>query len=73
MRRIVLLSAFALAFVAQAGKPAQAEVVYPWCAFHNASTYTCGFRSFYQCLETIRGIGGYCARNPRYFYHHYYD
>ena len=35
----------------------------PWCAHYDASTYNCGFHSYQQCLENIRGIGGYCARN----------
>jgi hypothetical protein len=35
----------------------------PWCAWFNAYTYNCGFSSFQQCLDTIQGEGGYCARN----------
>jgi hypothetical protein len=34
-----------------------------WCAWFNAYTYNCGFSSFQQCLDTIQGEGGYCARN----------
>ena len=72
MRKLVVFSAFALAFLAGAGKSAQAEVIYPWCAYHNASTYNCGFTNFYQCQASISGIGGYCAQNPR-FYGQAYD
>lgn len=72
MRKVIVLSAFALAFLAGlagAGNEAKAEYIYPWCAFHDASTYNCGFSNFYQCQATINGIGGHCARNPRFYYH----
>jgi hypothetical protein len=36
----------------------------PWCAFYDPSTYNCGFHSYQQCLETIRGAGGWCRPNP---------
>jgi Protein of unknown function (DUF3551) len=36
----------------------------PWCAFYDASTYNCGFHTYQQCLETVRGAGGYCRPNP---------
>jgi hypothetical protein len=35
----------------------------PWCAWFDPYTYNCGFGSFQQCLDTIQGEGGYCARN----------
>jgi hypothetical protein len=35
----------------------------PWCAFYGASTYNCGFYSYEQCLETVRGAGGTCRQN----------
>lgn len=35
-----------------------------WCAFYDQSTYNCGFHSYQQCLDTIRGAGGYCRPNP---------
>ncbi len=69
MRKAVIFGTFAVAFIAGAGKPAKAEVLYPWCAFHDASTSNCGFSNFYQCQANISGIGGYCARNPRFYYH----
>jgi hypothetical protein len=38
----------------------------PWCAQYRvrggATNY--GFYSFEQCLETVRGIGGLCSKNP---------
>jgi len=38
----------------------------PWCAqysVHGGAT-NCGFYSFQQCLDTVRGIGGFCNLNP---------
>ena len=36
-----------------------------WCAFYDASTYNCGFNSYFQCLANISGVGGLCG--PNYF------
>jgi hypothetical protein len=42
----------------------------PWCAEYsgggngNGGGSNCGFYSFEQCLATVRGIGGFCSRNP---------
>jgi hypothetical protein len=36
-----------------------------WCAWYDWTTYNCGFDTFEQCLETVRGIGGDCRRNVR--------
>ena len=49
--------------------PAKAEVEYPWCALYGrfgTQATNCGFSTYQQCLATISGVGGYCARNPRY-------
>jgi hypothetical protein len=62
MRAFVAVSAVAMALLL--GSPAKAEVYYPWCAFHDWSTYNCGFTSFQQCQATINGIGGWCQPNP---------
>ena len=37
-----------------------------WCAQYSgrAGGTNCGFYSFDQCLQTVRGIGGFCNRNP---------
>lgn len=51
------------------GAPAQAQN-YPWCARYSGGRgggENCGFTSFDQCMANVRGIGGYCARNPQYF------
>jgi hypothetical protein len=41
---------------------------YPWCAVLNTgdASYNCGFTSFEQCMETVRGIGGFCNQNTQY-------
>jgi hypothetical protein len=38
----------------------------PWCAQYSgrAGGTNCGFYSFEQCQQTLRGIGGFCNRNP---------
>jgi hypothetical protein len=42
--------------------PAQAT---PWCAWFTGYSYNydCSYYTFEQCLATINGVGGYCARN----------
>lgn len=40
---------------------------YPWCAYYKGDGgANCGFPTYEQCLATVRGIGGYCARNTQY-------
>jgi hypothetical protein len=57
-----LIGGFALLFlIGGTGTGAHAG---PWCAFYDASTYNCGFQTYQQCLETVRGAGGYCRPNP---------
>jgi hypothetical protein len=56
-----LLGGLALLFLVGGGSNAHADG--PWCAFYDASTYNCGFYSFEQCYETVRGAGGSCRRN----------
>jgi hypothetical protein len=37
----------------------------PWCAImDNDGTTQCNFSSQQQCLQTLRGVGGECIRNP---------
>ena len=61
MRKLILLGAAAMALFAS-GSAAQARWA-PWCAWYDPYTYNCGFHTFEQCLATIAGAGGYCARN----------
>ncbi len=42
---------------------------YPWCATYSMGTggsQNCGFTTFEQCLDNVRGIGGFCDRNTQY-------
>jgi hypothetical protein len=59
----------AVAFVSAA--PARAAIEYPWCAQYGGGKgggggRNCGFVSYEQCMETSRGMGGYCE--PNLFY-----
>jgi hypothetical protein len=49
-----------LIVIAGAGTGAHAAA---WCAFYGPSTYNCGFRTYEQCLATVRGAGGWCRQN----------
>lgn len=62
--RIAAAAAVAVAagFLASTAREARAQQ--QWCAYYDAYTYNCGFRSFAQCLATISGVGGACRRNP---------
>jgi hypothetical protein len=48
-------------------RPAEARD-YPWCADGNykGGATNCGFVTFQQCLDTVRGSGGSCGPNPMY-------
>jgi hypothetical protein len=59
MRHLAVVAVLLVAVVA--GAPAVHVGV--WCAWYDAYTYNCGFNTFQQCLDTISGQGGYCARN----------
>jgi hypothetical protein len=39
---------------------------YPWCAYYKNGGTNCGFTTFDQCMATVSGIHGYCARNTQY-------
>jgi len=64
-----LSTVFAVAAaVAAIGAPAQAQN-YPWCAQYSGrggGAMNCGFVSFEQCMNTVRGMGGFCIANNRY-------
>jgi hypothetical protein len=48
--------------------PATAQTNYPWCSnFADGWGGTnCGFVSYEQCMQTVRGSGGYCGKNDMY-------
>jgi Protein of unknown function (DUF3551) len=42
---------------------------YPWCSYYSSGGgggTNCGFTTFQQCLDNVRGIGGFCDRNTQY-------
>jgi hypothetical protein len=73
----VLQSAAAVAIVASAlsfagsVQPSKAEIIYPWCAHYGGKdgggAPSCGSTTYAQCMATVSGTQGYCAKNP--FYH----
>jgi hypothetical protein len=69
MRKFSIALAALAALTAFGAPSAKAEVEYPWCAYYGrfgTQATNCGFTSLRQCQATVSGIGGYCARNPRY-------
>jgi len=69
MRAMLVLFAGLMAALVIDVRPSVAQE-YPWCAMYNGrggGGMNCGFVSFGQCLETVRGVGGVCMQNPRYY------
>jgi hypothetical protein len=52
-----------LAIVAAADAHTNRIEAAPWCAWYDAYTSDCGYFTHQQCLDTIRGVGGYCSLN----------
>jgi hypothetical protein len=66
MRAMLAAVAATLALVSLS--PAAAPV-YPWCTTGASQEYgarNCGFVSFEQCMDSARGNGQHCDRNPFY-------
>ena len=69
---IYVLGTAGVALLVQGGamKPAAAAIVYPWCAYYagadSGSAPSCGSSTYEQCMATVSGQAGYCARNPSY-------
>jgi hypothetical protein len=67
MKAISLTAMILIAAAAFGARPYAQN--YPWCAYYNTgdgSGTNCGFVTREQCLVTVSGIGGYCARNNMY-------
>ena len=58
-----------LAALAQAETAAaQSAYDYPWCALRGGrgGGQSCYYKSYAQCMESLRGIGGSCINSPYY-------
>ena len=60
-----------VAVASMSATPARAAIEYPWCAQYGGGQgggggRNCGFVSYEQCMETSRGMGGFCE--PNLFY-----
>ena len=72
MRKLTYaLGVAAMVMLSQAGgaPPAEAAIVYPWCAHYGGRSgggVSCGSSTFAQCMATVSGMGGGCEMNPFY-------
>ena len=64
MKLLIAILAICLGVVATT----RAEAQYPWCSYtaSGGGGSDCGFTTFQQCLDNVRGIGGFCDRNTQY-------
>jgi hypothetical protein len=67
LKVVVALGAVAGAGLLDADRASVARQPAPWCAYQGGvgGGYDCSFYSFEQCMETARGLGNFCAPNPR--------
>jgi hypothetical protein len=66
MRAMLAAAVVTIAMVSES--PAAAPL-YPWCttgASQEFGARNCGFVNFEQCMDTARGNGQFCDRNPFY-------
>src|SRR5258705_13666114 len=61
MKKLIGVFGVIVAVLGGTGSSAHAAA---WCLFYDPSTYNCGFHSYQQCLESMRGSGGYFRPNP---------
>jgi hypothetical protein len=62
------LAAFAM-LTAIPPSGAQAETLYPWCAYYTGrggGGINCGFVTYDQCKAAVSGVGGWCEANTFY-------
>ena len=65
--RFALLILGVFAVIACIGEPAAAAQNGAWCAYYDLGTSGfrhCGFATFQQCLDDVRGVGGNCGPSP---------
>jgi uncharacterized protein DUF4399/uncharacterized protein DUF3551 len=59
-----LLTACSLVIVATVSlATSQSAHAAPWCSTYGGMS--CGYYTFDQCMQSIRGVGGNCVQNPR--------
>ncbi len=73
MRLVLIACGVLVAATALSAQPASAGEYFlwqngPWCANYSAAGgfTNCNFYTFEQCLESVRGVGGFCVRNTMY-------
>jgi hypothetical protein len=65
-RTIFAIAALATIVMIQP-RSADAAPYWPWCSQYGGdmgAAHACAFSSWEQCMQTVRGIGGYCYVNP---------
>ena len=65
---LALFTAVGIAAMAALASPA-AAIEYPWCAQYSGmggGGRNCGFSTIEQCMDTVRGMGGFCEQNLFY-------
>jgi hypothetical protein len=66
-RTLLPISVGVFVFVAALGTGAQAQnAQQQYCAYFTAGPTNCGFATFAQCLEAIRGKTALCQQNAQY-------
>jgi Protein of unknown function (DUF3551) len=68
MQKLASVVFFLATIAPMSATPARAAIEYPWCAQYGGegADLNCGFVSVEQCMETVRGAGGFCV--PNLFY-----
>ena len=62
MRTLIVLAALLTPITIDAA----ASAPYKWCAYYNDGSTNCGFPTRWACQAAVSGVGGLCARNPRW-------
>jgi hypothetical protein len=62
---LLLLAAFCIPLLFPCSERSGGEA---WCAVISLDDqfYDCAYFNWAQCDQTVRGVGGYCQRNPWY-------
>ena len=66
MARLIFCALTLTAAVLIQPRSGEAAPYWPWCSQYGSPSFAhaCAFSSWEQCMETVRGIGGYCYTNP---------